>query len=225
MILGLYTLELWDMKDILIFDFDGVLADTLQPMLTYAGQVCQELGYPCEPTQADLEALERMEFSDYGRQLGIPEEKIGTFVTRNFELFHNHQEPLAITPGLEPILTELSAKTTLAIITGNSKKVVERFLRTYGLNDKFRIMLCAEDQGNRVDKINKIQELLSSQCGEVYMIGDAVSDIRSARKAGIKSVAVAWGHQSQQKLAAELPDYLVESPEDLLSLVAVDNTK
>jgi phosphoglycolate phosphatase-like HAD superfamily hydrolase len=212
------------MKDILIFDFDGVLADTLQLMLTYAGQVCQELGYSCEPTQADLEALERMEFSEYGRQLGIPEEKIGTFVTRNFELFLNHKEPLAITPGLEPILTELSTKTTLAIVTGNSKKVVGKFLKTYGLKEKFRIMLCAEDQGNRVDKINKIQDLLSSQCGEVYMIGDAVSDIRSARKAGVKSVAVAWGHQSQQKLAAEHPDYLVESPEDLLSLITVDNT-
>jgi phosphoglycolate phosphatase-like HAD superfamily hydrolase len=212
------------MTDILIFDFDGVLADTLQPMLTYAGQVCQELGYPCEPTQADLEALERMEFSEFGRQLGIPEEKIGTFVTRNFELFHNHQELLAITPRLKPILIELSAKTTLAIVTGNSTKVVGKFLKTYGLKDKFRIMLCAEDQGNRVDKINKIQDLLSSQCGEVYMIGDAVSDIRSACKAGVKSVAVAWGHQSQQKLAAEHPDYLVESPEDLLSLIGVDNT-
>ena len=212
------------MTDILIFDFDGVLADTLQPMLTYAGQVCQELGYPCEPTQADLEALERMEFSEYGRQLGIPEEKIGTFVTRNFELFLNHKEPLAITPGLEPILTELSTKTTLAIVTGNSKNVVGKFLKTYGLKEKFRIMLCSEDQGNRVDKINKIQELMSSPYGEAYMIGDAVSDIRSARKAGVKSVAVAWGHQSQQKLADEHPDYLVESPEDLLSLITVDNT-
>jgi phosphoglycolate phosphatase len=213
------------MKDILIFDFDGVLADSLAPMLSYAGQVCQELGYPCTPTQADLEALERMEFSEFGRQLGIPEEKIEIFVTRNFELFLNHKEPLAITPGLEPILTELSIKTTLAIVTGNSKQVVGKFLRTYGLNDKFRIMLCAEDQGNRIDKINRIQELISRPYGEVYMIGDAVSDIRSARKAGVKSVAVAWGHQSQQKLAAEHPDYLVDSPVDLLSLIAVDNPK
>lgn len=213
------------MKDILIFDFDGVLADSLAPMLSYAGQVCQELGYPCTPTQADLEALERMEFSEYGRQLGIPEEKIGTFVTRNFELFYNHQEPLPITPDLEPVLTALSAKATLAIVTGNSKRVVGKFLETYGLINIFRIALCAEDQGNRVDKIRKIEDLITRPYGEVYMIGDAVSDIRSARKAGVKSVAVAWGHQSQQKLAAEHPDYLVERPDDLLSLFAVDNTK
>jgi phosphoglycolate phosphatase-like HAD superfamily hydrolase len=86
-------------------------------------------------------------------------------------------------------------------------------------------MQCAEDQGNRVAKVHKILDLVSSPYGEVYLIGDAVSDIRSARKAGVKSIAVAWGHQSQQKLAAEHPDYLVDSPDDLLALIAVDNTK
>ncbi len=212
------------MNNILIFDFDGVLADSLQSMLTYAGQVCQELGYPCEPTQADLEALERMEFSEFGRQLGIPEAKIGAFVTRNFELFSSREDSLRITPGMESVIQALAERAILAIVTGNSSKVVGKFLEKYGIKDKFRIVLSGEDEGNRVEKILKVISLNSGANGEVYMIGDAVSDIRSARKAGVKSVAVAWGHQSQQKLAAEHPDYLVESPEDLLSLIAVDNT-
>jgi phosphoglycolate phosphatase-like HAD superfamily hydrolase len=110
-------------------------------------------------------------------------------------------------------------------VTGNSKQVVGKFLRTYSLEDTFGIMQCAEDQGNRVAKVHKILDLVSSPYGEVYLIGDAVSDIRSARKAGVKSIAVAWGHQSQQKLAAEHPDYLVDSPDDLVALIAVDNTK
>jgi len=49
-----------------------------------------------------------MEFSEFGRQLGIPEEMIGTFVTRNFELFSHHEEPLAITPGIESVIGELT---------------------------------------------------------------------------------------------------------------------
>jgi phosphoglycolate phosphatase-like HAD superfamily hydrolase len=47
------------------------------------------------------------------------------------------------------------------------------------------------------------------------MIGDAVSDIRAARAAGIKSVAVTWGHQSRQKLSQEAPDLIIDEPEDL----------
>ena len=218
MILGLYTLELWSMNNILIFDFDGVLADSLQPMLTYAGQVCQELGYPCEPTQADLEALERMEFSEFGRQLGIPEEKIGAFVTRNFELFSSREDSLRITPGMESVIQALAERAILAIVTGNSSKVVGKFLEKYAIKDKFRIVLSGEDEGNRVEKILKVILLNSGANGEVYMIGDAVSDIRAAREAGIISIAIGWGHQSMEKLITETPDFVIEQPEGLITL-------
>lgn len=221
MILGLYTLELWSMNNILIFDFDGVLADSLQPMLTYAGQVCQELGYPCEPTQADLEALERMEFSEFGRQLGIPEEKIGAFVTRNFELFSSREDSLRITPGMESVIQALAERAILAIVTGNSSKVVGKFLEKYAIKDKFRIVLSGEDEGNRVEKILKVISLNSGANGEVYMIGDAVSDIRAAREAGIISIAIGWGHQSMEKLITETPDFVIEQPEDLITLFSI----
>jgi HAD superfamily hydrolase (TIGR01549 family) len=206
------------MNNILIFDFDGVLADSLQPMLTYAGQVCQELGYPCEPTQADLEALERMEFSEFGRQLGIPEEKIGAFVTRNFELFSSREDSLRITPGMESVIQALAERAILAIVTGNSSKVVGKFLEKYAIKDKFRIVLSGEDEGNRVEKILKVISLNSGANGEVYMIGDAVSDIRAAREAGIFSIAIDWGHQSMEKLITETPDFVIEQPEGLITL-------
>jgi phosphoglycolate phosphatase len=206
------------MERILIFDFDGVLADSLAPMLSYAGQVCQEMGYPCTPTQKDLEILNKMEFSEYGRQLGIPEEKIETFVTRNFELFSSREEPLAIKPGIESVIRELSQIAILAVITGNSCKVVGKFLDTYGLKDNFQTILCAEDDGSRVEKILKVISLSSGTKGEVYMIGDAVSDIRAAREARINSIAIGWGHQSKEKLITENPDFLLDQPEDLLTL-------
>ena len=206
------------MDRILIFDFDGVLADSLAPMLSYAGQICQELGYPCTPTQKDLEILDRMEFSEYGRQLGIPEEKIETFVTRNFELFSRREEPLAITPGIESVIRELSQIAILVVITGNSCRVVGKFLDTYGLQEEFQTVLGAEDDGSRVEKILEIISLIGESNGEVYMIGDAVSDIRAAREAGIKSIAIGWGHQSKEKLLTENPDFLVDQPEDLLTL-------
>ena len=206
------------MDRILIFDFDGVLADSLAPMLSYARQVCLELGYPCTPTQKDLEILDRMEFSEYGRQLGIPQEKIETFVTRNFELFSRREEPLAITPGIESVIRELSRIAILVVITGNSCRVVGKFLDTYGLQDEFQTILGAEDDGNRVEKILKVISLNGGSNGEVHMIGDAVSDIRAAREAGIYSVAIGWGHQSKEKLITENPDFLVDQPEDLLTL-------
>jgi phosphoglycolate phosphatase len=206
------------MNKILIFDFDGVLVDSLGPMLRYAEQVCNELGYPHIPTQKDLEILDRMEFSELGRQLGIPEEKINTFVARNHELFYNRQEPLAIVQEMDSVINIISRSATLAIITGNSCKVVDKFLDYYGLEDNFQTVLCAEDEGTRAEKILRIRMLNEGVKNEFYMIGDAVSDIQAARDTGIISVAVSWGHQSKQKLITYGPDFLFDKPEDLLTL-------
>ncbi len=200
----------------IIFDFDGVLADSLIPMLSYARQVCQELGYPCEPTQNDLEILDKMEFSEYGRQLGIPEALIDKFVMRNFELFSGQEESLAITPGIKPVIEELSERAFLGVITGNSCKVVDKFQDAHGLKNKFQTILGAEDDGNRIEKISKIISLSGGSNFEAFMVGDAVSDIRAAREAGVKSIAVGWGHQTKKKLLTENPDFLVDQPEDLL---------
>jgi phosphoglycolate phosphatase len=211
-------LELGTMQKVLIFDFDGVIADSLAPMLQYAEQVCQELGHPCQPKQNDLESLERMEFSEFGRQLGIPETKIDVFVTRNHEFFYNRQEPLAIIAEMDDVIRKTSRIATLAIITGNSCKVVDKFLIAYELKDEFKTILCAEDEGNRAEKILRIKALHNGSNSEYYMIGDAISDIRAAQRAGIKSVAVGWGHQSKLKLATGNPDFIIDQPEDLIKL-------
>jgi len=205
------------MERIIIFDFDGVLADSLAPMLGYAEQVCRELGIAYTPTKADLEALEHMEFSEFGRQLGVPEDQIATFVSRNFELFTQREESLRITPGVDTVVRGLSKICSLVIITGNSCGVVEKFLTAYGLRNLFQNILCAEHEGNRLEKILKIKTQSSASEGEIYMIGDAVSDIRAARKAGVKSIAVSWGHQSKHKLTGEAPDLIIDEPEDLLT--------
>lgn len=205
------------MDRILIFDFDGVLADSLAPMLRYAEQVCRELGVLTTPTKYDLEALEKMEFSEFGHQLGIPDDQIDTFVMRNFELFTEREEPLQIKPGMKTVVSRLTEDNILAIITGNSCRVVEKFLEAYGMGSKFQAILCAEHEGTRLEKILNIKNQYSGQNAEICMIGDAVSDIRAAREAGVKSIAVSWGHQSKQKLIKEEPYLIVDEPEDLLS--------
>jgi len=185
---------------ILIFDFDGVLADSLAPMLRYAKQVCRDMGVMADPTKEDLEVLEKMEFSEFGHQLGIPGDQIQTFVKRNHQLFSEREEPIPMMPGMQAVITGLAEDNTLAIITGNSCKVVEKFLDAYQIRDKFQEILC---------------DLAHTKTTDIYMIGDAVSDIRAARAAGIKSVAVTWGHQSRQKLSQNSPDLIVHDPEDL----------
>lgn len=219
----LNTLELGAMNRIFIFDFDGVLARSLQVMLSCARQACLDLGYVRSPSWKDLESLEKMEFSEFGLQLGVPQEEIEAFVSRSLDLFSSRDEPLEIMPGIDPVIRKLSRSAILSIITGNSCKVVGKFLEAFDLKGEFKTILCAEDDGSRVEKILKIRSLYGNSKEEVFMIGDAVSDIRAAQEAGIKSIAVGWGHQSRGKLAAENPDFIIDNPDELLALLPLDS--
>jgi len=209
------------MHKVLIFDFDGVLADTLDDMLRYAEEVCSQLGHPCKPTKGDLDAVERMEFDEFARQLKLPEEKIKDFTRRNFELFTSRQQPLKIFDGIRDVVAQLSATSKIGIVTGNASEVVWDFLDYYGLTEYVDIVLGADDSGSRSEKILKAADSIGEPGGEIYMVGDAVSDIRAARRASVKSVAVTWGHQSREKLEEAQPDYLVHSPEGLVQLLDV----
>jgi phosphoglycolate phosphatase-like HAD superfamily hydrolase len=207
------------MHKVLIFDFDGVLADTLVDMLRYARRVCADMGYPRHPTQADLEALERMEFVEFGRRLQIPEEQVQEFAQRNFELFARQPQPPSIFEGMREAVTQLSATSRIGIVTGNASRVVRGFLEHHGLVGTIDVMLTADDRGSRSEKIARAARHLGGGGDETYVIGDAVSDIRAAEEAAVKSIAVTWGHQSREKLEQARPDYVVHSPEALVQLL------
>ena len=44
-----------------------------------------------------------------------------------------------------------------------------------------------------------------------WMIGDAISDIREGKRAGVRTAAVTWGYQPESVLAAEQPERIVRS--------------
>ena len=54
---------------------------------------------------------------------------------------------------------------------------------------------------------------------EACLIGDAVSDVYACREVGVRSIAVAWGHQSAARLTAAGADDVVGSPRELAELL------
>ena len=203
---------------IILFDFDGVLADTLSDMLTFAQEACAQLGFPRTPTSADLNALETMSFVEYGRQLKLPPEHVDAFVRHCLRMFNNRPGPPKIFDGMAKVVSEAANHNTLAIITGNTTPTVKGFLREYGLQEYIQLVIGVEQSGTRPEKIKSALKELARQGDVAYMVGDSVSDIRAAMQAGIKSIAVSWGHQDASRLLGTKPDYLVESPQELLEI-------
>jgi len=204
---------------IVLFDFDGVLADTLDDILCFSEIVCSQLGHPRQPTPGDLDALDLMSFHELGKKLALPEDKAQDFATRCVQMFTQRQLPPKIFDGMQEVVAQLSARAKIGIITGNSAKVVFKFLDQYGLAGYVSQVMGVDLPGTRTDKIRRAVNYLGTSEDAAYMVGDAVSDIRAAREASVMSVAVCWGHQSGKRLVEACPDYLVHSPEELLTVL------
>lgn len=200
-----------------IFDFDGVLTDTMPEMLRFSDQVCAELGYQRKTTPEDITGLPRMGFDQLGRQLGIAEQHIPLYVQKVLQCFEEAPITYSLFDGMEEVIRDLAADSVLSIVSGNLQQVIRRFLAKYQLDQYFWRIFGIDQPGNKREKIQTIRQELSPDL-PTFMIGDAVSDILAAREAGAKSIAVCWGHQERQKLLAAQPDYLVEQPQDILKI-------
>lgn len=208
---------------LILFDFDGVLADTLGDLLQFGQEVCDELGVQHIATQEDLNSLEVMSFATYGIQLEVPAHLVDEFVRRCLNRFAEKKSPPAIFDGLAEVVRKLAKENVLAVVTGNSTQNVNAFLAEHGILDCFRAVYGVDLPGSKVQKISLAREQFSAGMmrESVFMVGDSLSDIRAAKEAGIQSVAVAWGHQSLDRLLNGDPDHVVRSVQELLTLFAV----
>lgn len=203
---------------LILFDFDGVLADTLDDLLQFGQEVCDELGVQHHVVKEDLSSLEVMSFATFGKQLDVPNALIDTFVQRCLEKVAQKESPPAIFAGLAEVVRELSARHVLGIVTTNTAHNVNAFLAQYKLADCIRAIYGLEQPGSKAEKISQARNQFAAAGEAVFMIGDAVSDIYAAKQASVKSIAVSWGHQSLDRLVSAGADLSVHSTSELVAL-------
>jgi phosphoglycolate phosphatase len=205
----------------IIFDYDGVLADTLDDLLQFGQAACDELGVKHLVKKEDISNLEVMSFATYGRACEVPEPLVDEFVQICLSRFAEKESPPAIIDGLSNVVRRLAASHTIAIVTTNSLKNVNAFLVWHGLDGCVRAVYGVDMPGSKAHKISVARAQFSADTkGEpVFMVGDALSDMRAAREASVTSIAVAWGHQSLSTLLRGDPDYVAHSPQDLIEII------
>jgi len=200
---------------LIIFDFDGVLADSLSDMLEFAQQTCNEMGVDHTVIPTDLSNLDVMSFATFGIACGVPMELTGEFVRRCTKKFAEKKTPPAMFDGLSDVIQKLSADNTLAVVTGNTTENVKSFLSHHGLQDCFHAIYGVDIPGTKVEKIKLVIDRLDAGNEAVLFIGDSLSDIHAARAANVRSIAVGWGHQTLEMLMRGKPDVIIHKPSEI----------
>ncbi len=203
---------------ILIFDFDGTIADTHHYIIKIANELAPEYGFkPIEWEEA--ESLRDKTAKEIISHLGVPVLKIPAILSRAKRIFHEGINDVKLIDGLHDVLHELHSRGFLmGIVSSNTADNIEHFLENHDL----RVFDFLHSTTKIWSKHHSLAKLIKSRGfahEDVLYIGDETRDISAARKCGIKSVAVSWGYNSRKALAADNPDYLLEKPAELLELL------
>lgn len=206
---------------LILFDYDGVLADTLDDLLQFGQQACNELGVDHRVTKEDLSNLEVMSFATYGRACEVPEHLVSEFVRICLHLFAEKKTPPAVFAGLSEVMRDLSIRHTLVIVTTNTSQNVNAFLAQHGLDGLVQAVYGVDTPGSKAHKISLARERFMGNNTPMgaFMIGDSLSDMLAAKEASVTSIAVTWGHQGLKQLLRGNPDHVVHSPHALIEIV------
>ena len=110
---------------------------------------------------------------------------------------------------------------TLGVVTSKLRAGCERGLKLTGLMEHFPLLVTADDV-KRPKPDPEPVELALERAGatraNTIFIGDSPHDMAAGRAAGVATAAVLWGPFSVDALNASSPTFLLERPEEILSL-------
>lgn len=195
-----------------IFDMDGTICDTLPLCITAFKKAIEPLA---GKNLSDEEIIATFGPSEEGTiHALLPhsyDQGLADYL-QHYRLLHE----MCPTPfdGIVDIIRFLKANHVIvALVTGKGRKSCDISLSYFGIADCFDMIETGSPEGQR--KTEGMQDVLK-QFGlmprEAVYVGDAVSDIHCARRAGMPIVAAAWASTAEPDELQKLhPDKLFDS--------------
>jgi len=203
---------------LLLFDFDGTIADTFQSGLEILNLLAPEFGF--RPlAAADVESARDMRTGELMKFLGIPATRMGRISRRGKEELGRRMEAIVPLPGMIELIRCLHDRGfRLGILTSNSEENVAAFLSKFDIR-LFEFVQTSSKLAGKGRVIRKILKAHALKPREILLIGDEVRDVEAAQETGVHVVAVTWGYNSPKALESSQPDHMVQTPEELASLL------
>jgi len=204
---------------VIIFDFDGTIADTLGPLLAIANHLAEEFNYP-PITLEQLQQFQRLDTRGIIRQSNIPVLKI-PFLLRRLKSDLNAKittvQPIA---GMPEAIAELKTHHhTLGIVTSNSEANVSAFLAQHGMAHFFDFVKSGTTIFGKHRVLRRLLHIHRIPVEQTIYVGDETRDIEAARAIDMRIISVSWGFNDRSVLERYNPDQIIDQPPQLMAAV------
>lgn len=203
---------------VVIFDFDGTLADVAELIKTLYAELALQRGWP-ELTEEAYIRLRKGTVPQAIKWVGVRPWQLPGLLREGRAQFHARSSEVILFPGIDKVVKKLHADGwEIYVLSSNSPGTIREVLRANDLADKMHILRRPSMFGK--DKsINKLIHREAYNRANVWMVGDELRDVDGANKAGVRSIAVSWGLQDISALQAAGPTAVADKPADIVTIL------
>jgi len=198
-------------KKLVIFDFDGVLVNTLEFSYAIHKEKNPSLTWNKFQDFSNGNFIDAINNVESGGNYIIPHDFK--------EKYQNNIEKINIHETLHKSITSLSKEYQIAIVSSTYTYLIENFLNKENLRKYFSDILGTDVDRSKIIKINSLLNKYDVLPKDAVFITDSLGDILEGNVCGVKSIGVTWGIHGKENLEKGNPVSIIDNPLELLDII------
>jgi len=202
------------MKKFILFDFDGVIADSFRPAFEIQKKICPHM------TEETYRKRFEGNINDWEEPINVHTKECRHEIDFFAEYIPRMKKEVQIVPGMKEVIIELEKNYTLIVISSTISSPIQEFLEGHGLANHFVQIMGNDVHKSKVEKIKMVLDKYNVGSQDCVFITDTLGDMHEAEKMSVGAIGVAWGFNAPETLLRGKPFRIVEKPNNLLAAVS-----
>lgn len=204
---------------LIVFDFDGTLADSLSVFLDIYNSNIAPQWKLHSVTPDDWHMLRQSSIRKGLQFIGVKPYQLAKILTEGRRLIKSRSADIKLFPGATDLVKQLSKDGhNLYVLSTNDQAVITEVFIAAGIGDCIQVLKSPRLFG-KASSLRKLLRHTKTNPAKAWMVGDELRDMSAAKKAGMKSLAVTWGFQPEITLAALNPTAIAHKLTDIRVII------
>jgi phosphoglycolate phosphatase len=204
---------------VIIFDLDGTIADSIPTMLNIIHELLHRGQY-----KEDISRLRGKSSLQVLRELKVPLWRAYFLIAKARKRITRYIDTIPIVPGMDDAVRKLAGEYVLYIVSANSAANVQAFLQRFGLEKSFAYIYGGVAPWRKRHALRWLARVYGFSPERSWYVGDEDLDVKAAHQAGMRAVAVSWGFSNIHILKTQRPEILVFDSGELIRRLMAELT-
>jgi len=214
--------------DIYVFDMDGTILNTIDDLTDATNYAMEKMGYPIH-TVTEVKGFVGNGIKKLIER-AVPKDTSDEDRVKTYDFFTDFykihcKDKTGPYPGIMELLTELKQSGKKLAVVSNKADYAVKVLAEEVFPEMFDIAIGEKEGINKkpardmVDiAINEIKKSAGSDVMTAVYIGDSDVDFKTSVNSELDCILVTWGFRDKEFLIAFGAKYMVDRPEEILSI-------